>query len=128
MAASHEMINGVPNYNLYIAGEWVRSLRNDATESTNPATGELFARVQQAGAAETEKAITAAHKSYKSWFETPVSQRESIFLKAADVLGAKAQEITEGLVAVSGSVYGKAGFEVGYCFDLLRTAAAEMRS
>ncbi|MEI9923814.1 MAG: aldehyde dehydrogenase family protein [Bradyrhizobium sp.] len=51
------------------------------------------------GAAETEKAITAAHKSYKSWFETPVSQRESVFLKAADVLGAKAQEITEVLVA-----------------------------
>src|ERR1700753_867320 len=99
MSASHEMINGVPNYNLYIAGEWTRSLRNDSTESMNPATGELFARVQQAGAAETEKAITAAHKSYKAWFETPVSQREAVFLKAADVLAAKAQEITEVLVA-----------------------------
>ena len=27
----------------------------------------------------------------------------------------------------SGSIAGKAGFEVGFCFDLLRTAAAEMR-
>jgi acyl-CoA reductase-like NAD-dependent aldehyde dehydrogenase len=65
MSASFEMINGVPNYNLYIGGEWTRSLRNETTESSNPATGELFARVQQAGAAETEKAITAAHNSYR---------------------------------------------------------------
>ena len=64
MTKSFEMINGTPNYNLYIAGEWTRSLRNETTESTNPATGELFARVQQAGVAETERAITAAHKSY----------------------------------------------------------------
>ena len=56
MSASFEMINGVPNYNLYIGGQWTRSLRNETTESSNPATGELFARVQQAGAAETEKA------------------------------------------------------------------------
>ena len=30
-------------------------------------------------------------------------------------------------ISVSGSIAGKAGFEVGFCFDLLRTAAAEMR-
>ena len=40
MASPFEMINGTPNYNLYIAGEWTRSLRNDTTESFNPATGE----------------------------------------------------------------------------------------
>ena len=127
MPASFEMINGVPNYNLYIGGEWTRSLRNESTESMNPATGELFARVQQAGKEETTRAITAAHTSYKAWAGMPVSAREAVFFKAADVLMAKAQEITEVLVAESGSVYGKAGFEVGYCFDLLRTAASELR-
>ncbi|HEY0910328.1 MAG TPA: phenylacetaldehyde dehydrogenase, partial [Bradyrhizobium sp.] len=66
MTASFEMINGIPNYNLYIGGKWTRSLRNDSTESMNPATGELFARVQQAGKAETEQAITAAHGAYKA--------------------------------------------------------------
>src|ERR1700733_16061061 len=124
---SFEMINATPNYNLYIAGEWTRSLRNDSTESMNPATGELFARVQQAGKAETEQAITAAHGAYKAWAGTPVSEREAVFFRAADVLAAKAKDISEVLIAESGSVAGKAGFEVGYCFDLLRTAAAEMR-
>src|SRR5262249_35699519 len=87
---SFETINGTPSYNLYINGEWVRSLRNESTESTNPATGELFARVQQAGKAETERAIAAAHGAYKAWAGSPVSEREAVFFRAADVLASKA--------------------------------------
>jgi aldehyde dehydrogenase (NAD+) len=127
VSKSFEMIQGTPTYNLYINGEWTRSLRNESTEITNPATGELFARVQQAGKAETERAIAAAHGAYKAWAGTPVSERETVFFRAADVLAGKAKEITEVLISESGSIAGKAGFEIGYCFDLLRTAAAEMR-
>src|ERR1700678_1635940 len=127
MSAAFELIDGVPNYNLYVGGQWVRSSRNEAVESRNPATGELFAKVQQAGAAETELAISAAHGSYKAWAATPVSAREAIFVRAADVLAAKTNEIVDVLIQESGSIAGKAGFEVGFCFDLLRTAAAEMR-
>jgi vanillin dehydrogenase len=127
MSAAFELIDGIPNYNLYVGGQWVRSSRNEAAESRNPATGELFAKVQQAGAAETELAISAAHGAYKAWAATPVSARESIFFRAADVLAAKTKEIVDVLIQESGSIAGKAGFEVGYCFDLLRTAAAEMR-
>ena len=49
MSAAFELIDGVPNYNLYVGGKWVRSSRNEAAESRNPATGELFAKVHQAG-------------------------------------------------------------------------------
>jgi acyl-CoA reductase-like NAD-dependent aldehyde dehydrogenase len=127
MTAAFEMIDGVPTYNLFIGGQWVRSSRNEATASYNPATGELYARVHQAGAVETERAIDAAHNAYKAWSNMVVSEREAVFLRAADVLGAKAKEIAQVIVEESGSVAGKAGFEVGYCFDLLRTAASELR-
>jgi vanillin dehydrogenase len=120
MSAAFELIDGIPNYNLYVGGKWVRSSRNEAVESRNPATGELFAKVQQAGAAETELAISAAHGAYKAWAATPVSAREAIFFRAADVLAAKTNEIVDVLIQESGSIAGKAGFEVGYCFDLLR--------
>jgi acyl-CoA reductase-like NAD-dependent aldehyde dehydrogenase len=88
MSAAFEPIDGVPNYNLYVGGKWVRSSRNQAVESRNPATGELFAKVQQPGAPETEAAISAAHGAYKAWAATPVSAREAIFFGAADVRGA----------------------------------------
>ena len=98
MSAAFELIDGVPNYNLYVGGKWVRSSRNEAAESRNPATGELFAKVQQAGAAETEAAISAAHGAYKAWAATPVSAREAIFFRAADVLAAKTKEIVDVLI------------------------------
>ena len=128
MPASHEVIDGKPNYNLFVGGKWVRSSRNEVTESYNPATGELFAKVQQAGKAETEAAIAAAHGAYKAWAATPVFEREAVFFRAADVLASKTKEIIDVLIEESGSVAGKSGFEVHYCFDLLRTAAAEMLS
>jgi vanillin dehydrogenase len=127
VTAAFEVIDGIPTYNLYIGGQWTRASRNEATTSYNPATGEPYARVHQAGVAETERALTAAHEAYKAWADMVVSEREAVFLRAADVLGSKAKEITDVLIEESGSVAGKAGFEVGYCFDLLRTAAAEMR-
>jgi vanillin dehydrogenase len=127
VTAAFEIIDGIPTYNLYIGGQWTRASRNEATTSYNPATGEPYARVHQAGAAETELAVTAAHEAYKAWANTVVSEREAVFLRAVDVLAAKAKEITDVLIEESGSVAGKAGFEVGYCFDLLRTAAAELR-
>src|SRR4029077_7101553 len=111
VSKSFEMIQGTPTYNLYINGEWTRSLRNESTEITNPATGELFARVQRAGKAETERAIAAAHGAYKAWAGTPVSERETVFFRAADVLAGKAKEITEGLISESGSTAGKAGLK-----------------
>jgi hypothetical protein len=126
-AAAFQMIEGVPTYNLFIGGEWVPSSRNEATASHNPATGEIYAKVHQAGARETEHAIAAAHGAYKDWADKVVSEREAVFLRAADVLAAKSKEIVDVLIQESGSVAGKAGFEVGYCFDLLRTAASELR-
>src|SRR5271170_2395868 len=126
-SAAFQTIDGVPTYNLFIGGEWVPSSRNEATASYNPATGEICARVHQAGARETELAIDAAHGAYRDWADKIVSEREAIFFRAADVLAAKTNEIVDVLIQESGSIAGKAGFEVGYCFDLLRTAAAEMR-
>jgi vanillin dehydrogenase len=125
--SAFQVIDGVPTYNLFIGGEWIPSSRNEAAASYNPATGELYARVHQAGARETVLAIEAAHAAYRTWAEKVVSERETVFLRAADVLAAKSKEIIDVLIEESGSVAGKAGFEVGYCFDLLRTAASELR-
>src|SRR6202050_1253704 len=98
MSAAFEMIDGTPNYDLYAAGKRIRSSRNEAAESRNPATGELFARVQQAGAAETELAISAAHGAYKAWAATPVSARAEIFFRAADVVAAHTKDIVDALI------------------------------
>jgi vanillin dehydrogenase len=92
MGAAFERVDGIPNCNLYVGGKWIRSSRNEAAESRNPPTVELFAKAQQAGAADTELAITAAHGAHKVWAATPLSAREAIFFRAADVLAAGGAE------------------------------------
>ncbi|MBU6420159.1 MAG: aldehyde dehydrogenase family protein, partial [Proteobacteria bacterium] len=84
-----EMIDDVPTYKLFIDGEWVRSQRNSVADDFNPATGELFARVQQAGAEEVERAISAAHKAAQSWGASLVAEREGLLLKLHDVIQAR---------------------------------------
>ena len=74
------------------------SSRNEATASHNPATGEIYAKVHQAGARETEQAIAAAHGAYKDWADKVVAEREAVFLRAADVLAAKSKEIVDVLI------------------------------
>jgi hypothetical protein len=74
VTAAFEVIDGIPTYNLYIGGQWTRASRDEATTSYDPATGEPYARVHQAGAAETQRAVTAAHETYESWADMIVSE------------------------------------------------------
>ena len=44
----------------------------------NPATGELIAKVSNAGIAETELAVKAAKDVFKSWSEKPANERSTL--------------------------------------------------
>ncbi len=124
---SHERIDGVDTYKLFIDGKWVRSSRNSVVDDLNPSTGEIYARVQQAGPDETEQAIAAAHRARDTWGKSLASEREAVLLRAADVLVARTAEIRDVLINESGSTFGKAMFEVSYVIDLLRSAAGDVR-
>jgi acyl-CoA reductase-like NAD-dependent aldehyde dehydrogenase len=117
----------VREYSLYINGAWVPSSSGSMAEDFNPATGALFARVAQATRADALKAVEAAHNARESWARMLVSERAGILLRAADILTTKVDDIREVLIDESGSTFGKAMFEVFYCIELLRSAAADAR-
>jgi acyl-CoA reductase-like NAD-dependent aldehyde dehydrogenase len=62
-----EAIDGVPTYKLFIDGQWVQSSRNSVVEDFNPSTGKLYARMQQAGPEEIERAIASAYRAKDDW-------------------------------------------------------------
>lgn len=126
-SASWEMIDGVPTYMLFIDGQWVRSSVNAVVDDFNPSTGKLYARLQQAGAEEVERAIAAAYRAKDSWGASLVAEREGVLFRAADILAAQVDEIRDVLIDESGSTFGKSMFEVGYVIDLLRSAAGDVR-
>ena len=52
---------------MYIDGVWRTGSDAETADDFNPATGQVFAKVAQAGAADVEDAIAAAHRARVSW-------------------------------------------------------------
>ncbi|MFW0783788.1 aldehyde dehydrogenase family protein [Gordonia sp. CPCC 206044] len=73
---------------LYIGGEW-RGARDGGTrELTNPATGEVFATVDEATADDARAAISAARATFDDgeWSSTSVTERAAVLRTIADLL------------------------------------------
>lgn len=114
-------------YRLFINGEWVETQDGEVLDDINPSTGEVFARVHQAGPKDVEHAITAASAASVAWGKTQPAVREEILIKAADCLQARIHEIADVLIDEAGSTFGKAMFEASFVVNLLRSAAGEAR-
>ena len=73
---------------LFVRGRW-ESARDGATRQIRcPADGTLVAEVDEAGAADTERAIDAARQTFDEggWPGTPAAERGRILLRVADAL------------------------------------------
>lgn len=116
-----------PHYDLFIGGEWRRSSRNAPVPDINPATGELFATVEQAGEAEALAAIDAAEAVGDAWARTTVIERAELLQRVASILEQRRDEIVDVLIDEAGSLPIKAHFEVNYCINLCNSAAADAR-
>jgi acyl-CoA reductase-like NAD-dependent aldehyde dehydrogenase len=113
-------------YKMYINGEWVGALDNEAYDDRNPYTGEVFARVPSGKRADAKRAIDAAAAAFPSWSHTLPAERQRLFLKAADLLEKKQMEIVEILAEETGCTFGFAMFQTMFTPGLLREAAAQM--
>ena len=108
---------------LYINGQWRQGSTGAWAEDVNPATGQVFARVAQASAADVEEAIAGAHAARVAWGRMLVGERATLLLKAADVIASRADAIRDLIIEENGSVFLKAPWEVSYAVECLRVAA-----
>ena len=85
-------------HKLFIDGQWVDSESGETIDVTNPATGQVIAKVQAANAADIDKAVKAARKAFESgaWPAMNGTERAKLLWKLADALEANVDEI--GLV------------------------------
>ncbi len=58
-------------FRLFIGNQWVEPSSGQWLETRNPATGELLARVPQAGPEDVEQAVRAAREALPGWSRTP---------------------------------------------------------
>jgi betaine-aldehyde dehydrogenase len=73
---------------LYVDGAWLSALSGEQREIRCPADGTLVAAVDEAGAADAEAAIAAAHRAFHEgpWPRTSSRERGDLLLRLADLL------------------------------------------
>jgi acyl-CoA reductase-like NAD-dependent aldehyde dehydrogenase len=115
----------VRTYGQLIGGKWVDAAGERTYENRDPFTGELFALNAAATAADAERAIEAAAAAAPGWAQSPPAERQRVFLKAADILESRTQEIVGLLARESGASFGFGMFQTAmFVPNLFRQAAA----
>jgi acyl-CoA reductase-like NAD-dependent aldehyde dehydrogenase len=108
---------------LHIGGEWVDASGAGSFENRDPYTGEVVAHVASAGREDARRAIEAAAEAFPAWSQTGPGARQALFLRAADVLESRRDEVVELLARETGCTFGFGMFQLGFTPGLLRQAA-----
>ena len=114
-------------YKLFINGDYQDALSGELVNDLNPWTGEVYAKVQQANKADVKIALNSAQQAFESWKNIGPTEREYIFLKAADLMAHYANEIKDILIDEQGATLLKAGYETHHAPNFLRSIAGECR-
>lgn len=111
---------------LLIGGKDVPAVSGRTAEDINPFTGEVYATVAAAGPEDVTRAVDAADAAFPEWAALTPFARRAIFLKAADLLDARAGEAAELMAQEVGGTAPWAHFNVGLAANILREAAAAL--
>ncbi|HEY0820746.1 MAG TPA: aldehyde dehydrogenase family protein, partial [Rhizobacter sp.] len=111
--------------NALVQGEWVGgSSRFDVVD---PATGQKLVDVANLGAAETRKALEAAHAAWPQWRAKTAKERASILMKWFHLLHQHADDLARIMTAEQGKPLAEAKGEVTYGASFIEWFAEEAR-
>ena len=84
----------LPEYKNVIDGKTQAPSTGEYLDSTNPATGEVWARVPASGPADVAEAVASASAAFPAWSGLPAAGRAMYLRKVGDVLRANSDELT----------------------------------
>ncbi len=86
---------GLPEYRLFIGGEWVDAVSGATFDTVDPATGAPWARVPEAAEADVDAAVRAARAvlADPAWADLTPAARGRLLHRLADILRRDAEEL-----------------------------------
>ncbi|MFM0075340.1 betaine-aldehyde dehydrogenase [Paraburkholderia sediminicola] len=78
---------------LYIGGTYVDATSGETFDTLDPATGETLATVQQASAADVDRAVQSARDGQREWAALTAMQRSRILRRAVEILRERNDEL-----------------------------------
>jgi succinate-semialdehyde dehydrogenase / glutarate-semialdehyde dehydrogenase len=108
-----------------IDGKWVQADSDRTIVVKNPATGEAIGEVPALGAAETRRAIEAAHRAQGPWRAMLAKDRAAILRKLNDLMLANADDLAVIMTAEQGKPLSESKGEIAYAASFIEWFAEE---
>src|SRR5712691_842372 len=109
----------------YINGEWVNADTKAAFTVANPADGSHLGSVPNMGAAETHRAIEAAHAAWPAWRAKTAKERAVILRRWFELIMANQQDLAILMTAEQGKPLAEAKGEIAYAASFIEWFAEE---
>jgi len=109
---------------LFIGGEWVAAEGGRTFEDRDPFSGEVLVEVAAGSRDDARRAIDVAAAAAPAWAQAPPAARQGFFLKAAEILEGRQDEVVSLLARETGCTFGMGMFQTHFVPGLLRQAAA----
>ena len=111
----------------YLAGEWVNGEDGATFDVTNPARGDVIAKVADLSRAQTARAIAAAEAAQKAWATKTAKERANILRRWYDLMMENADDLGTILTAEQGKPLAEAKGEIGYGASFIEFFAEEAK-
>src|ERR687889_1977285 len=108
----------------YVAGRWTPARPADALDVTNPATGEVLARVPLSAAADLDAAVSAARAALPEWRAVSAIARAQKLFALREGLAARREDLARSVTVEMGKTIVDARAEVGRMIEMVEAACA----
>lgn len=109
----------------YIDGQWVQADSGRTLAVRNPSTGEVIGQVPAMSAAETRRAIEAAHAALPAWRAMLAKERAAILRRLYDLMMANADDLAAIMTAEQGKPLTESKGEIAYAASFIEWFAEE---
>jgi len=106
----------LPQYRMYIGGEWVAARSGQWFDTYDPFLGKPWAQVARGGAGDAEAAVEAAHTAFTTgeWPKLNASQRGALLRRLGDLIARDAEKLAALEVRDNGKLLAEMGGQVRY--------------
>ena len=88
--------HGLERFRMLIDGEWCEAASGRSFDTRNPFTGEAWATIPRAEAADVDRAVKAAHAAFEGpWARVSASDRGLLLHRLAELIAAKAEHLAD---------------------------------
>src|SRR5690349_3479081 len=108
----------------YVGGQWTPASGTEELDVTNPATGEVLARVPMSSSSDLDAAVRAARAALPEWRAVSVIARSRLLFALREGLEARKEELARSVTTEMGKTIVDGRAEVGRMIEMVEAACA----